>query len=63
LYFDKTEAVMARNQSVDKHIGDVSAALTWRPMMSQNIVLGSYATLLAVTGLMRCSRTKIRYFR
>ena len=54
LYFDKTEVVeVARNQGpVDKHIGyDVSAALTWRPMMSQNIVVrASYATLLAGDG-------------
>ena len=44
---------VARNQGpIDKHIGyDVSAALTWRPMMSQNIVLrASYATLLAGDG-------------
>ena len=54
LYFDETAVVeVARNQGpVDKHIGyDVSAALTWRPMMSQNIVLrASYATLLTGDG-------------
>ena len=35
-----TVVEVARNQgAIDKHIGyDVSAALTWRPMMSQNIV-------------------------
>ena len=44
---------VARNQGpIDKHIGyDVSAALTWRPLMSQNIVLrASSATLLAGDG-------------
>jgi len=54
LYFDDTAVLeVARNQGpIDKHIGyDVSAALTWRPMMSQNIVLrASYATLLAGDG-------------
>ena len=54
LYFDDPTVVeVARNQGpIDKHIGyDVSAALTWRPMMSQNIVLrASYATLLAGDG-------------
>jgi hypothetical protein len=54
LYFDETAVVeVARNQGpIDKHIGyDMSAALTWRPMMSQNIVLrASYATLLAGDG-------------
>jgi hypothetical protein len=54
LYFNETEVLeVARNQGpIDKHIGyDVSAALTWRPMMSQNIVLrASYATLLAGDG-------------
>jgi hypothetical protein len=54
LYFNETAVLeVARNQGpIDKHIGyDVSAALTWRPMMSQNIVLrASYATLLAGDG-------------
>ena len=54
LYFDDTAVLeVARNQGpIDKHLGyDVSASLTWRPMMSQNIVLrASYATLLAGDG-------------
>ncbi len=54
LYFDDTAVLeVARNQGpIDKHIGyDVSASFTWRPMMSQNIVLrASYATLLAGDG-------------
>jgi hypothetical protein len=54
LYFDDTTVVeVARNQgAIDRHIGyDLSAALTWRPLMSQNIVVrASYATLLAGDG-------------
>ena len=54
LWFDDTAVLeVARNQGpIDKQIGyDVSASLTWRPMMSQNIVLrASYATLLAGDG-------------
>ena len=54
LYFVDTEVVeVVRNQGhVDKHIGyDVSASLTWRPLMSQNVVIrASYATLLAGKG-------------
>jgi hypothetical protein len=44
---------VARNQAdIDKHIGyDVSASLTWRPLMSQNIVVrASHATLIAGDG-------------
>lgn len=43
----------ARNQgSVDEHIGyDLSAAIIWRPLMSQNIVLrASFAQLLSGAG-------------
>jgi hypothetical protein len=54
LYFVDTATVEAvRNQAdIDDHIGyDLSVALTWRPMMSQNVVLrASYATLLAGDG-------------
>ena len=54
LFFDKTAVIeVARNQGpVPKLIGyDLSAALTWRPLMSQNIVVRvSYATLLAGGG-------------
>lgn len=54
LWFDDTAVVeVARNQGdIDRHIGyDLSASLTWRPMMSQNIVVrASYATLLAGDG-------------
>lgn len=54
LYFDTTEVLeVARNQpNIDTAIGqDVSASLTYRPWMSQNIVLrGSYATLLPAAG-------------
>jgi len=40
--------VVRQQASVDKHIGyDLSASLTWRPLMSQNIVIrGSYAQLI-----------------
>jgi hypothetical protein len=55
LYFVDTSSIeAARAQgNVDKEIGyDVSASLTWRPQMSQNIVLrASFATLLQGTGL------------
>ena len=55
LYFVDTATVeAARNQSdIDDHIGyDLSVALTYRPLMSQNIVLrASYATLIAGNGL------------
>lgn len=54
LRFDTTEVLeVARNQApIDEEIGhDVSIALTWRPMMSQNIVVrGSYARLLPGRG-------------
>ncbi len=54
LYFVDTATVeAARNQAgIDEHIGyDLSVALTYRPLMSQNIVLrGSYATLIAGDG-------------
>jgi len=54
VYFAETEVLeAARNQAdIDKHIGyDVSAALIWRPMMTQNVVVrASYATLLAGDG-------------
>ena len=44
---------VARNQDgISKHIGeDLSAAITYRPLMSQNIVLRtSYATLISGKG-------------
>lgn len=54
IYFADTEVLeVARNQgNIDKHMGyDVSAALTWRPLMSQNIVVrASYAALIAGDG-------------
>ena len=54
LQFDDTTILeVARNQGdIDKDIGqDVSIAATWRPFMSQNIVVrASYATLLAGDG-------------
>ncbi len=52
LYFDDTAVLeVARSQEISRHIGyDLSAALTWRPWMSQNLVLrASYATLLGGT--------------
>jgi hypothetical protein len=54
LEFAETEVLeVARNQgNVDKEIGlDLSAAIIWRPYMSQNVVLRlSYAQLLAGDG-------------
>jgi hypothetical protein len=54
LTFAETEVLeVARNQgNVDKEIGlDLSAAIIWRPYMSQNVVLRlSYAQLLAGDG-------------
>lgn len=54
LQFDDTTILeVARNQGgIDQDIGqDVSVSATWRPFMSQNIVLrGSYAVLLAGDG-------------
>ncbi len=54
LAFDKTEVLeVARAQrSIDKEIGyDLSAALIWRPYMTQNIVVRlSYAQLLSGEG-------------
>jgi len=54
LQFDDTTILeVARNQGgIDKNIGqDVSVSATWRPLMSQNIVVrGSYATLLPGDG-------------
>jgi hypothetical protein len=54
LYFDKTEVLeAARNQgNIDKEIGlDASVSVTYRPFMSQNIVLrGAYARLLPGEG-------------
>jgi hypothetical protein len=51
----------ARNQGpVDEHIGyDLSAALIWRPFMSQNVVLrASWAQLLSGDGFGTCTGTK-----
>jgi hypothetical protein len=54
IYFARTETIeLARNQArIDRHIGyDVSASATYRPLLSQNIVVrGSYARLLAGDG-------------
>ena len=54
LWFDNTQVLeVARNQgSIDSALGqDVSAALTYRPMMTQNVVLRtSYARLFAGKG-------------
>ena len=54
IWFDDTEVLeVARNQaSIDSAVGqDVSASLTYRPLMSQNIVLRtSYARLFAGDG-------------
>ena len=54
VYFAETEVLeVARNQGkIDKHMGyDVSASLTWRPLMSQNIVVrASYAQLIPGDG-------------
>ena len=54
LAFDTTEVLeLARNQSnIDEDIGqDLSAALIWRPLMSQNVILrASYATLIPGKG-------------
>jgi len=54
LYFADTAVIeAARNQAnIDRHIGyDVSLSLTYRPLLSQNIVLrASYAKLLADKG-------------
>jgi hypothetical protein len=54
VYLAESEVVeVARNQGkIDKHLGyDVSASLTWRPLMSQNIVVrASYATMIQGDG-------------
>jgi hypothetical protein len=54
IYFARTETIeLARNQApIDRHVGyDVSASATYRPLLSQNIVVrGSYARLLAGDG-------------
>ena len=51
IYFANTAVLAAlRNQPIDsKHVGeDASISLTYRPLMSQNIVLrASYAKLLS----------------
>jgi hypothetical protein len=50
---DPTVVEVVRNQGpIDKHIGyDVSASVTWRPLMSQNIVVrAAYATLIPEDG-------------
>jgi hypothetical protein len=54
LWFDETAVLEVARQQADipKHIGtDVSAAVIWRPFMSQNIVMRlSYASLLPGSG-------------
>jgi hypothetical protein len=54
LYFDETAVLeVARSQGpIARHIGyDLSVAVTWRPWMSQNLVLrASFATLLGGAG-------------
>jgi hypothetical protein len=55
LYFAETEVLEAARlqKNIDKHMGyDVSASVTWRPLMTQNIVVrAAYATLLPGKGL------------
>jgi hypothetical protein len=55
LYFADTSSIeAARAQAgVGRHVGyDLSTSMTWRPLMTQNIVLrGSFATLLQGKGL------------
>lgn len=54
LWFDRTEVLEVARQQADipRHIGtDVSAALIWRPFMTQNVVFRlSYAALLPGDG-------------
>ena len=54
LYFADTAVLEAARQqsNIDKHMGyDLSASITWRPLMSQNIVVrAAYATLLPGKG-------------
>lgn len=54
LWFDRTEVMEVARQQPDipRHIGtDVSAALIWRPFMTQNVVMRlSYAALLPGSG-------------
>ncbi len=54
LWFDQTEVLEVARQQPDipRHIGtDVSAALIWRPFMTQNVVMRlSYAALLPGSG-------------
>ena len=54
LYFADTKVIEAARQlaKVDNHIGyDLSVSLTWRPLMSQNIIVrAAYATLLPGKG-------------
>jgi hypothetical protein len=55
VWFATTEPieVVRQQANVGRHIGyDLSASLTWRPLMSQNIVLrASYAQLFQGKGL------------
>jgi hypothetical protein len=55
LYFADTAVLEAARlqPNIDKHMGyDLSASVTWRPLMSQNIVIrAAYATLLPGKGL------------
>jgi hypothetical protein len=55
LYFADTAVLEAARlkSGIDKHAGyDVSASITWRPLMSQNIVIrAAYAALLPGKGL------------
>jgi hypothetical protein len=55
LYFADTAVLEAARlkSDIDKHAGyDVSASITWRPLMSQNIVIrAAYAALLPGKGL------------
>ena len=55
LYVTETAVLEAVRQqgNIDKHMGyDLSASITWRPLMSQNIVVrAAYATLLPGKGL------------
>ncbi len=66
LYFDKTAVLeVLRSQGhIPKHIGyDLSAALTWRPLLSQNLVLrASQGTLVGGAGWAALYPEKFPYY-
>jgi hypothetical protein len=65
LYFENTAVLeAARGQAgIDRHIGyDLSAALIWRPLFSQNLILrASFATLIAGRGLQQLFPEQVLY--